>query len=272
LAGPSGTGKTLVAKAIHSELANLKLIETNGETLNNKYELFGTLINADDNTTIFIDEAQALNRTAQHILLTALSEGVLHVPSRSCSSYSHPVRLAKFTVVVATTHEHSLQNALRNRMRICCRFDYYKVDDLVEIVRQRADALRWRYESDDVLRAIAQRAKRTPRLALNRNLHACWQVAVGRDSKTITIEDVETAFRCQQIDELGLEQIDRAYLKLLLKQGTTPVGVLASQMMLPSLTVQRVIEPYLLKEELITKDKSSRRAITDKGRRHMEGN
>jgi Holliday junction DNA helicase RuvB len=272
LTGPPGCGKTLVARGINTEMGNDNLIETNGETLNCKQELYRTLIDADSKTTIFIDEAHVLDRTAQHILLTVLSEGILRIPSRVYSVGSHPVRLAKFTMILATTHEHLLHGALRNRMRICCRFDYYKVDDLVEIVRQRADALRWRYESDAVLQAIAQRAKRTPRLALQRNLYACWHVAVGRGSQMITPGDTERAFRCLQIDELGLEQNDRAYLELLLKHGPTPVGVLASRMMQPSLTVQRVIEPYLLKEELITKDKSSRRAIAERGKRHMEDN
>ena len=68
------------AKALHAELGNLKLIETNGETVNNKLELFAILINADESTTIFIDEAQGMNSRAQHILLTALSEGNLYVP------------------------------------------------------------------------------------------------------------------------------------------------------------------------------------------------
>ncbi|MFC1636375.1 Holliday junction DNA helicase RuvB C-terminal domain-containing protein [Planctomycetota bacterium] len=272
LTGPPGCGKTLVARGIHTEMGNDNLIETNGETLNCKQELYRTLIDADSKTTIFVDEAQVLDRTAQHILLTALSEGILRIPSRVYSVGSHPVRLDKFTMILATTDEHLLQNALRNRMRIYCRFDYYQVDDLVEIVRQRADALRWQYESDDVLMAIAQRAKCTPRLALHRNLYACWHVVVGRGSQMITLGDTEKAFRCLRIDGLGLEQNDRTYLELLLKHGPVPVGVLASRMMLPSLTVQRVIEPYLLKEEFITKDTSSRRAITEKGRRHMEGN
>ena len=272
LAGPSGTGKTLVAKVIHAELGNLTIIETNGQTLNSKQELFLTLIHADASTTIFIDEAQAMGPQAQHILLTALSEGVLCVPARFCSTYSHPVQLAPFTMILATTHEYLLQDALRNRMRVYCRFDYYSVVDLVEIVRQYAEALKWGYQCDAVLEAIAQRAKGTPRLALHRNLRTCWYAAVSRGSTTITLEAAETAFRCLQIDALGLDQLDRSYLKVLLKHGPTAAGVLASRLSLPTLTLQRVVEPYLLKAELITKDRSSRRAITEKGRRHIESN
>lgn len=272
LTGPSGLGKTMVAKVIHAELGNLTLIETNGQTLNSKQELFLTLIRADANTTIFIDEAQAMGHRAQHILLTVLSEGVLRVPARACSTYSHTVQLAPFTMILATTHEYLLQDALRNRMRACCRFDYYSVADLVEIVRQYARALKWGYQCDAVLEAIAQRAKGTPRLALHRNLRTCWYATVNQGSTTITLEDAETAFRCLQIDTLGLDQLDRSYLEVLHKHGPTAANVLASRLLLPTLTLQRVVEPYLLRTELITKDRSSRRAITEQGRRHIENN
>ncbi len=269
LCGPSGTGKTMVAKALHAELGNLKLVETNGETVNNKLELFSILIKADGNTTIFIDEAQALNSKAQHILLTALSEKKLYVPAGISSACSYTIPLANFTMILATTHEYLLKDALRNRMRLYCRFDYYSVEDLIEIVQQRADALNWQYE-DEVLRIIAQRAKRTPRLALHRNLQTCWLVAKSHDRDVIILEDVLEAFCHLQIDELGLDQLDRFYLEVLLENGRSSLGVLSSKLSLPALTIQRVVEPYLLKESFITKAKSSVRIITEKGRKHIE--
>ena len=268
LTGPSGTGKTLVAKAVHAELGNLRLIESNGVTINKKTELFSILLNADANTTIFIDEAQGMNSKSQHILLTALSEKKLYVPAGISSASSHIVTLENFTVILATTHEYQLQDALRNRMRIYCRFDYYSVKDLIEIVRQRTAALSWKYESDDVLKMIAKRAKKTPRLALNRNLQTCWHVTQSHDRNLITVDDAEEAFRYLQIDEIGLDQIDRLYLNVLLECGKTSLGVLSSKISLPGLTIQRIVEPYLLKEGLIIKDNSIR-IITQKGREHV---
>jgi len=138
LCGPSGTGKSLIAKAIHAELANLNLIETNGEMLSNSSELVSILLSATENTTIFIDECQGMNSRSQHILLTALSEKVLYVPKRTNNKSKRVIPLENFTLILATTHEYYLQDAVRNRIRIYCRFEHYALNDLIDIIRQRA--------------------------------------------------------------------------------------------------------------------------------------
>jgi Holliday junction resolvasome RuvABC ATP-dependent DNA helicase subunit len=268
LTGSSGTGKTMTAKAIHAELGNLHMIETNGVTMNAKAELYSTFLNADNNTTIFIDEVHGMSAKTQLILLTVLSERTLRVPTIHSNYYTK--KLANFTVILATTHEYMLLPALRNRMRIECRFKNYSAKDLCVIVRQRADNLLWKYESDEVLEIIAQRAKGNPRQALHRNLQMCWNVAKSRDRNTIMLTDVDEAFHYLQIDELGLKPLDRAYLNILYEHGPSALGVLSSRLSLPPLTVHRIIEPYLLKEGFIVKDKSSVRIITEKGRKHIE--
>jgi len=270
LAGPSGTGKTLIAHAIHSELANLKLIEVNGEMLSGTSEIYKILIEADENTTVFIDESHAISVKSQHFLLTAISERKLYIPRYRAKDKAYSIPLAPFVLILATTHEYHLQAALRNRIRIYCRLQYYSMQDLIDIVRQRANALQWQYESDQVLKTIAQRAKKTPRLALNVNLTMCWNVAQSKGRNIITMSDVLEAFQHLQIDEMGLDSLERSYLTLLMEHGDLHLNVLSSKLGLPSHTISRVVEPYLLQENLIHKGTGSIRCLSENGRKHLE--
>jgi Holliday junction DNA helicase RuvB len=270
MAGPSGTGKTLTAKALHAELGNVHLIETNGEMLANPYELICILISSNEHTTVFIDESQGMSSRSQHILLTALSEGVLYLPGRYKAKGDKTIPLQPFSLIMATTHEYYLQDALRNRIRIYCRFEHYSLDDLVEIIRQRTLALKWECESEQVLLEIAKRSKKTPRIALNRNLQQCWNVCSAKGNTVIGMEDVNEAFQLLQIDNLGLDELERRYLRILTENGPTPLNVISSKLALPSPTIQNVVEPYLLLEGLMTKNKSSLREITTLGNAHIE--
>jgi Holliday junction DNA helicase RuvB len=267
LVGASGFGKTMTAKAIHSELANLNLIETNGEFMNKGRELIDAMVISDENTTVFIDEAQSLNTENQHILLTAISERKLYLPRNHASKVPRTIPLAPFVLILATTHEFQLMDALRNRMRIYCRFDYYSIDNLLEILRRRVLSLGWSYESEDILQILGSRSKKTPRLALN-YLQMAFNVASSNNRTTITKEDVIEAFRLLQVDAMGLDPVEQFYLHELAKRGSAKLNVLASKIGLPHRTISEVIEPYLLRAELITKEGVDR-VITDKGMKHI---
>jgi len=270
LCGPSGTGKTLVAKAIHAELANLDLIETNGEMLSNSSELISILLSATADTTLFIDEAAGMNTRSQHILLTALSERVIYVPKRGASKTKRVIPLENFTLLMATTHEYFLQDALRNRMRIYCRFEHYGLEDLIEIIRQRALALKWEVESEQVLVEIAKRSKKTPRIALNRNLQMCWNVCSSQSREVITMADVNQAFQLLNVCPLGLDELERTYLRILQQNGPTPLNVISSKLALPTQTIKTVLEPYMLQEGLIMKERGSHRVITPAAEEHLK--
>ncbi len=264
--GPSGTGKSIVSKAIHHELGNLKLIEANSQMLTPN-QLTSILIDATDDTTIFLDEAQSLCPNNSTILLTVLSEKKFFIPKKG-NKQNYSIPLSNFTLILASTHEYLIQDALRNRMRIYCRFNYYSEDSLAQIIKQRADALKWDYENENVLQIIAQRSKQTPRIALNRNLQMAYNVASAIGNKVITVDAVLEAFRLLEIDQLGLDCLERSYLKELAKHKSMKLNVIASKIGLPRQTVSNVIEPYLLRIELIIKVGSDRQ-ITDKGKEHL---
>ena len=154
-------------------------------------------------------------------------------------------------------------------MRIYARFEHYCLEDLVEIIRQRTLALKWDIETEQVLIEIAKRSKKTPRIALNRNLQQCWNVCSAKGKQVITMDDVVQAFRLLQIDGLGLDELERNYLRIL-QYGPAPLNVISSKLALPTQTIKTVIEPYLLQENLIQKNKCSHRELTSLGRNHIE--
>ena len=265
--GPSGTGKTMVANITHCELGNDNFIETNGGAINKANELYSVLLNADNNTTVLIDEAQAMNLKTQQILLTAISEKKIYLPMPAKQNCT--VELANFTLIFATTDEYKLLPALRNRMRIYCHFELYSINELAEIIVQRLNALKWQYNSSRIPEMIAQRSKGVPRIALNSYLQTCWNVALTNDHEEITVNDVIKAFELLQIDELGLNKKDRCYLTILNEYGSSTLNVISSKMAESSYTVQKVIEPYLLHESFLIKNTNSTRKITQKGIEHI---
>ncbi len=247
------------------------LVETNGEMISNaiRTQCPCCYLRTKD-TTIFIDECQGMSSRSQNILLTALSERVIYVPKHGNNKSKRVIPLENFTLLLATTHEYYLQDALRNRMRVYCRFEHYSIDNLIEIIRQRALALKWELESEQVLIEIAKRSKKTPRLALNRNLQQCWNVCSAQGRTIITMQDVSDAFRLLQIDELGLDEIERRYLRILLDNGPTALNVISSKLALPTQTIKTVLEPFFLQEGLIQKNKGSHREITSSAEEHLK--
>ncbi len=265
--GPSGTGKTMAANIIHNELGNDNFIETNGGAINKANELYSVVLNADRNSTLLIDEAQAMNNKTQQILLTVISENKIYIPApvkQNCS-----IELPNFTVIFATTDEDKLLPALLNRMRICCHFELYSIDQIAQIVIQRLNALKWEYQTELIGEMIAIRSKGIPRIALNCYLQTCWNVALTNNHEVITVDDVIEAFEILEIDDLGLNKKDRSYLNILDKYGSSTLNIISSRMAESAPTIQKVIEPYLLREGFIIKTANSMRKITQKGIKHI---
>ena len=270
LCSSHGCGKTTIGRCIHNELANTDYVEVIGANLNDPRELYSTFLSATNDTTIFIDECHSLGCATQDYLLKCFSEKRLFLPKNRTAGKSHSVPLSNFTIILATTHEHTLMPALRSRIRLCCRLEEPTTEEIAEICYQRAKSLKWDIASDQVLTMIAERSKNNPRQALSHNLLMCWNVTRSRDRTTITLDDAKEAFSLLQVDELGLDKLDRLYLRILYENGPCALNVLSSIINLPTGTIQRVVEPYLLNAVLITKGRASVRIITAKGASHLD--
>jgi Holliday junction DNA helicase RuvB len=268
LFGPPGVGKTLVAHALHAELGNTKFICVIGESLHAKESLYSTLMEMDENTTFFVDEAQGLCRSVQHILLKVLAERKLSIPSKFRKK-DYQIDLPPFVSLFASTHEYTLQPALRSRIRIYARMNWYSPEDLARIIQQRAEALQWRYEDVAIFQQIADRSKKSPRLGL-RLLETCYHVARSQEAQIITQDHVQEAFCLSDVDAQGLDALERSYLQALLESDKLRLNVIAARLGLPTKTIQDVVEPYLLQEGYISKE-GSERILLEKGKYHITG-
>jgi Holliday junction DNA helicase RuvB len=269
-AGPSGSGKTLFAKVLHNGLGNSELVIINGQclTLEEVYRLFLDRDENDTRITIFIDEVHGLDKRIQNILLTVLSEGVINTPN--CGSeppYSIPV--LPFTLILATTHEYKIIEALRNRMAMIIKLSFYDINTLSEIILDNVNKQGYRFEDDSLACQIAARSKNIPRLAVDRIAAMAMKVAAAEKTNLITEFELKQAFKLLKIDNLGLDIDERLYLEYLAKHRRLKRNMLASMTGLPAQTISEVIEPFLVRAGLIHKD-GSERIISDKGLKHIQ--
>ena len=264
LLGPPGTGKSCLAGVIASELA-VPFVEVTGLSVRNPADLNSVLLSATDKSIVFIDEADLMGVPSETALMVALTSGRLSLSSGG-SVQSLP--LADFTLLLATTEEYGLLQPLRDRMKLTLRFNFYCVDDLQQLIEVRARSLNWGIDEESV-RGIAMRSRGTPRIGFN-ILQTARYVCRSDGSDTVLPVHLAKACELTGIDSQGLNvSTDLSYMKLL-QDGDKPLNVLASSLGMPSRTVSTVIEPFLIRSNLISKTKCGR-TLTAKGREHLLG-
>jgi len=265
MVGPPGLGKTELSRIVANEMG-VELVEALGQTIRSTAELNGVLLQAEGGC-LLLDESHSLPADIQIALLKVLQEGTIFLRNALSGGNVKTMQLKPFCLIAATTDEWAMTRPLIDRFRLILRFDFYSVAEMTLLITRRARAADIALD-DGVAELIAQRAKGTPRIAL-RLLDSCVRTMQAEASGTVSTAIFERTCLLEQIDGLGLDAVEQKYLTLLKDAGgRLRVNVIASCLGLPRATLERSIEPFLIRERLIEKSEAGR-CLTDQGWRHL---
>jgi len=245
--GPPGLGKTPLANIVAHEMG-VSIRTTSGPAVERPGDLAAILTNLRPNDVLFIDEIHRLSRAVEEILYPAMEDFALDlVIGRGPGARSVRLAMPKFTLIGATTRYAMVSSPLRDRFGAVFRLDFYDVPTLVTIVRRSASILGLEIP-DDAAEEIARRSRGTPRVA-NRLLRRVRDYAQVRAGGRITLEAAREALALLEVDELGLDETDRALLRCIVEKfDGGPVGLdpLAASTSEEADTIMDVYEPFLL--------------------------
>ncbi|HEY2935686.1 MAG TPA: Holliday junction branch migration DNA helicase RuvB [Gaiellaceae bacterium] len=268
LAGPPGLGKTSLAFIVREELgAGIRCVA--GPALERK-DIAAILTSLGPGDVLFIDEIHRLSRAAEEILYPALEDFRLDiVVGQGPAARTLTLDLPPFTLVGATTRTGLLTTPLRDRFGLTFRLEHYAADELATIVRRSARILAVEIEDPAALE-IAGRSRGTPRIA-NRILRRVRDVAQVRHEGVVTTAIAREALELLEVDEAGLEKIDRDLLRAIVERfdgGPVGLSTLAIALGEEPDTIEDVYEPYLLQQGFVQRTPRGR-VVTKSGRAHI---
>lgn len=269
LYGPPGLGKTTLAHIVANEM-NATIHVTSGPAIERPGDLVGILTNLDTDSVLFIDEIHRLSRPVEEILYPAMEDCKVDIMlGKGPAARSIRLDVPRFTVIGATTRQGLLTGPLRDRFGIISHFQFYGFDALFEIITRSAGILGYAIDRSGA-EEIARRSRGTPRIA-NRLLRRVRDFAQVEDRPSIDNEVTAKACKALEVDELGLDRIDRTVLRVMVeryKGGPVGLETLAASTGEDATTIEDVYEPYLLQIGMLQRTPRGRVA-TDMAYKHL---
>jgi len=262
--GPQGLGKTTLAYIIAHEMGT-KVTATSGPAIERAGDLIGILTNLQDGDILFIDEIHRLSKVVEEFLYPAMEQFQIDfVIDKGPYAKTIKFQLKRFSLIGATTRSGLLTAPLRARFGLAYHLNFYEPTDLVKIVERSARLLGIPVDRDGA-EEISQRARGTPRIA-NRLLRRVRDYAQVKGDGRISREAAQRALDAQGIDAVGLDEMDRRVLRVILEQyhgGPVGLEALAATLNEETDTLADVVEPYLLKAGLLRRTPRGREATAE---------